>query len=259
MLASYPRPFPAFCCRWGRGIAVAAARAEEGGRQKGSRRRGEDGGRADRPRGALGCAGETEYSDRRTQFFSQHRKMVITMERTKLAPFDCAKELFAALPKGVLLTTKAGDKVNSMVIGWGTLGIEWQTPVFIAFVREHRYTREMLDKNPEFTVNVPVGAYDKKIIGVCGGKSGRNLDKVQAAGLTLVEPEVVSVPAVREFPLTLECRVVYRQQQDLAALTLAPKLKDACYPQDVDSSNVGANRDAHIAYYGEIVSAYLLK
>ena len=185
--------------------------------------------------------------------------MVITMERTKLAPFDCAKELFAALPKGVLLTTKAGDKVNSMVIGWGTLGIEWQTPVFIAFVREHRYTREMLDKNPEFTVNVPVGAYDKKIIGVCGGKSGRNLDKVQAAGLTLVEPEVVSVPAVREFPLTLECRVVYRQQQDLAALTLAPKLKDACYPQDVDSSNVGANRDAHIAYYGEIVSAYLLK
>ena len=179
------------------------------------------------------------------------------MEKMKIVPFDYAKDIFAALPKGVLLTTKAGDKVNSMVIGWGTLGLEWQTPIFIAFVREHRFTREQLDKNPEFTVNVPVGPYDKKIIGVCGGKCGRNMDKIQAAGLTLVAPEVVSVPAVREFPLTLECKVVYSQQQDLAALT--PKFKDACYPQDVDGSAVGSNRDAHIAYYGEIISAYILK
>lgn len=130
-------------------------------------------------------------------------------------------------------------------------------PHFIAFVREHRFTREQLDKNPEFTVNVPVGPYDKKIIGVCGGKCGRNMDKIQAAGLTLVAPEVVSVPAVREFPLTLECKVVYSQQQDLAALT--PKFKDACYPQDVDGSPWVPTRDAHIAYYGEIVSAYILK
>ena len=130
------------------------------------------------------------------------------MEKMKIVPVDYAKDIVAALPKGVLLTTKAGDKVNSMVIGWGTLGLEWQTPIFIAFVREHRFTREQLDKNPEFTVNVPVGPYDKKIIGVCGGKCGRNMDKIQAAGLTLVAPEVVSVPAVREFPLTLECKVV---------------------------------------------------
>lgn len=31
------------------------------------------------------------------------------------------------------------------------------------------------------------------------------------------------------------------------------------YPQDVDGSFHGANRDYHIAYYGEIVSAYIVE
>ena len=34
---------------------------------------------------------------------------------------DYANDIVKALPKGILLTTKA-DKVNSMVIGWGTIG-----------------------------------------------------------------------------------------------------------------------------------------
>ncbi|MCB6314249.1 flavin reductase family protein, partial [Gordonibacter pamelaeae] len=71
-----------------------------------------------------------------------------------------------------------------MTIGWGTLGIDWSSPVFVAYVREHRFTRELLDKNPEFTVNVPFGEYSKKILGICGSKCGRNLDKISEAGLT---------------------------------------------------------------------------
>ena len=38
--------------------------------------------------------------------------------------------------KGILVTTKVGDKVNSMTIGWGTLGIEWGRPIYTVFVRE---------------------------------------------------------------------------------------------------------------------------
>ena len=179
------------------------------------------------------------------------------MERKKIIFSEYAKEILEALPKGILLTTKAGDKVNSMTIGWGTLGIEWSTPIFVAFVREHRFTREQLDKNPEFTINVPFGPYSKKIIGICGAKSGRNMDKIKEAGLTLVESEAISVPALKELPLTLECKVVYQQKQELSIL--AEKFLPGCYPQDVDGSFVGANKDAHIAYYGEIVSAYILQ
>ena len=43
--------------------------------------------------------------------------------------FEYAKEITSAIPKGILITTKV-DKVNSMTIGWGSLGIEWGLPIF---------------------------------------------------------------------------------------------------------------------------------
>ena len=33
---------------------------------------------------------------------------------------DCAGAIIKALQPGILVTTKAGDKINSMTIGWGT-------------------------------------------------------------------------------------------------------------------------------------------
>ena len=168
---------------------------------------------------------------------------------------DYAGDILKALPGGLLLTTKADDKVNSMVIGWGTFGINWSRPAFAVYVREGRFTREQLDKNPEFTVNVPMGDYDKNIIAVCGGKSGRDMDKVAEAGLTLVNPEVISVPAIKEFPLTLECKVIYRQPQELDLLP--EDIQSRMYPQDVPGTYPMANRDPHVTYYGEIVAAYI--
>lgn len=41
-------------------------------------------------------------------------------------------------------------------------------------------------------MNVPYGAFDPKILGVCGSKSGRDMDKAKELGLTLVDPEVIS-------------------------------------------------------------------
>ena len=155
--------------------------------------------------------------------------------------------------KGVLMTTAADGKVNTMTIGWGTLGIQWKKPIFIAFVRQSRYTKELLDKNPEFTVNIPYGEYDKSILGICGTRSGKDIDKIQELGLSLEEPETVSVPGIRQLPLTLECKVIYTQKQDLSALP--QELIDRFYPQ-VDASGF---RDYHIAYYGEILGASLLE
>lgn len=168
---------------------------------------------------------------------------------------DHAGDILKALSRGILLTTKAGDKVNSMVIGWGTFGIVWGRPVFEVYVREGRFTREMLDKNPEFTINVPTGDFDKAVIEICGGKSGRDIDKVKEAGLTLIDPQVISVPAIKEFPLTLECKVIYRQPQELDLLPA--DILERSYPQDVPGTFPMSNRDPHVAYYGQIVAAYI--
>ncbi len=169
---------------------------------------------------------------------------------------DYANVITKALPKDILLTTKA-DKVNSMVIGWGMLGTNWSKPVFTVYVREGRYTRSQLDKNPEFTINIPIGDYDRNIIRICGSKSGRGIDKIKEAGLTLVDSDNISVPAIKEFPLTLECKVMYLQKQDLSALS--GQINHNLYPRDIDGTATGANRDAHVMYYGEIIDAYIIE
>ena len=136
------------------------------------------------------------------------------MNKRKIEITEYTDVITSALKKGVFLTSKVGDKVNTMVIGWGHVGRIWERPVFIAYIRDIRYTREMLDANPEFTVNIPVNGFSKEAFAICGTDSGRNMDKIKEAGLTPVIPEVISVPGIKEFPLTLECQVIYRQEQD---------------------------------------------
>ena len=179
------------------------------------------------------------------------------MIRRKISLSEAAACAAQTLPKGILLTTRVGDKVNSMVIGWGTVGVNWSRPVFAAYVRTGRFTRELLDQNPEFTVNIPLGEPDKKAVSVCGGKSGRDMDKLAACGLHTVPGESVTVPAIREFPVTLECKIIYRQVQDPGLLPEA--LAARYYPQDKKSSFAGSNRDPHVTYFGEIVNAYVLE
>lgn len=170
------------------------------------------------------------------------------MTKKKIDIRDYAGDIIKAMRPGILLTTKVGNKVNSMTIGWGTLGVIWERPVFVAYVRKQRYTREMLDECREFTINVPVGEYRQKILGICGSKSGRDMDKIEAAGLTLVEPEVINTPGIKEFPLTLECRVLYSQEQE------SDKFND-----EITSKFYTIETGDHFCYYGEIVSAYIIE
>lgn len=166
--------------------------------------------------------------------------------------FDYAGHICKAMKKGILLTTKQDNKVNTMTIGWGKIGIEWNRPVFIAYVRETRHSKSMLEATGEFTVNIPCGEFDPNILGYCGRKSGRDTDKIADLNLTLVDSDIISVPGIQELPLTLECRVIYKQQQDLTALP--QEILDRFYP----IAGENGFRDYHIAYYGEILNAYLI-
>ena len=73
------------------------------------------------------------------------------------------------------------------------------------------------------------------------------MDKVAELGLTLVEGDEVAAPAIQELPLTLECRVLYKDEQDESRLP--EDLRERYYSTDAP----------HTAYYAQIVSAYLLK
>ena len=172
--------------------------------------------------------------------------------KRKVEIADYAGKIMEQTSKGILLTAKANGQVNSMTIGWGFLGIQWAKPIFVVLVRQSRHTKKLLDENPEFTVNIPLAAIDPKILGTCGTKSGRDMDKIKELGLTLEDGETVSVPAIKELPLTLECKVIYKQDQDPKAI--APENDERFYAKGTANEN-----DYHTAYYGEITAVYIVE
>lgn len=172
--------------------------------------------------------------------------------KRKIELWDYAGKILEGIGKGALLTVRADGKVNTMTVGWGTLGIEWGKPICTVFVRESRYTKELLDRNPEFTLNIPMDEACREILKVCGTRSGRDMDKFAELGLTEEAPEVISVPGIRQLPLTLECRVIYRQEQVISEMNR--EARERYYPV----SEQFPRGDVHTAYYGQVLSAYII-
>lgn len=169
-----------------------------------------------------------------------------------ISVFDKAGDICKAMKQGILLTSGTMEHPNTMTIGWGMIGIEWGKPVFVALVRESRFTRELVDRGGDFTVNIPYGELDPKILGFCGTKSGRDIDKFAELGLTAVEASRISAPAVAQLPLTLECKVLHRQLQELEE-ALEPSVAKY-YPANTDGK-----RDLHYMYFAEILDAYIIE
>ncbi|KGO33080.1 MAG: flavin reductase family protein [Desulfoprunum sp.] len=156
---------------------------------------------------------------------------------------DQTNALFEQIKRGAFLTVKAGDAINTMTIGWATIGWIWQRPVLMVAVRDSRHTFTLLEKTDNFTITVPMGSGSAKALTLCGTKSGRDMDKFAESGLQpkparTTESPVIDVPGVH-----YECRIVYKSAMDSAFLD--PAL-DKLYPQ----------KDFHTLYFGEILSCY---
>ena len=75
---------------------------------------------------------------------------------------------------------------NTMTASWGHLGSIWGhgggLPTAVAYVRPQRYTKEFVDREEYYTLTFFPAEY-KKALGYLGSHSGRDGDKVAAAGL----------------------------------------------------------------------------
>jgi flavin reductase (DIM6/NTAB) family NADH-FMN oxidoreductase RutF len=70
-----------------------------------------------------------------------------------------------------------------------------------------RYSFELIRKSREFVVNV-IDENLIKAVRICGERSGRDIDKFEAAGLTPVKGTKVNAFAIKESPVSIECKVV---------------------------------------------------
>ena len=80
---------------------------------------------------------------------------------------------------------------------------------------------------------------------------------MKEAGLTLEAPEKNHVPGIREYPLTLECRVLYSQKQD--PKEIPAEILEKFYPQNCGLPGAVDGRDVHTAYIGLIEDAYIIE
>ena len=108
-----------------------------------------------------------------------------------------------------LLTTGNKDKFNTMTVSWGGLGTLWHKPVVTVYVRQNRYTYELLQENDIFTLSFYDEKY-KKDLGVLGSKSGRDEDKIS---LTSLNPDFLDKGiSFKEAKLTIVCKKIYSQE-----------------------------------------------
>ena len=159
-------------------------------------------------------------------------------------PFDYAGQFAEQMKKGILLTTKGEDGVDTMTIGWGSIGYYWRKPVFTCVVRQSRYSDKMISENPVFTVSVPKGDGLDQALKICGTTSGRDGDKFAACSLTAQPGQVVDCPVIGEAWLHFECKIVAKTL--LSEVCLDPDIMGTWYK----------DHDMHVSYYGEIVACY---
>ena len=169
------------------------------------------------------------------------------MKYQDIKVFDHATSMFEQLFKGAFLTTKKGEKVNTMTIAWGGINIVWGRPLFVVYVRYTRDTYDMLEGNDEFTVSVPLAQDRKKELAYCGTKSGRDTDKILDCNFTLLPGKTINTPVLAECDLHYECKIIYRQAMEPGAVS--QDVKDRYY----------STHNYHMIYYGEIVDSYQTK
>ena len=156
--------------------------------------------------------------------------------------------VFDLIGKDWMLITAAGkndrgeEVVNTMTASWGGMGFLWNRAVAFCFVRPQRYTFALTEQAERFSLSFFDEDY-RGALRLCGTKSGRELDKLAAAGLTANREN--GTPFVGESRLVLLCRKLYAG--DIEACGFIDKTQLVHYK----------NNDFHRMYICEIEKIYV--
>lgn len=146
-------------------------------------------------------------------------------------------ENFVKIVADEWMLVSAGDetKYNMMTASWGGFGEMWGKDVALTVIRPQRYTKEFIDNNDYFSLSFY--GDNKKIHGVCGKKSGRDVDKAKEANLTPCFDE--KSVYFKEARLVFICKKIYCQ-----------KIEPECF---IDKDNLKwYDGDFHYSYVGEV-------
>ena len=143
----------------------------------------------------------------------------------------------------MLITAGDKDHFNTMTAAWGGVGFLWKEPMATIFIRPQRYTYQFVEKNDTFSLCF-FDESQRDALKICGTKSGRDMDKMTATGLTPLISKLGNV-YYEEARLVLECRKAYHDDID---------------PEKFFDPNIDRNypkKDYHRMYIGFITNCLL--
>lgn len=120
-----------------------------------------------------------------------------SIEDLELNPFTKIGE------EWTLITAGNKNHYNTMTASWGGMGVLWGKNVIFAFIRDSRYTKELIDEGEFFSLSFLNEEY-RDAMNYCGEHSGRDEDKWAKSGLTPGFRH--GIPYVDEANLVVLCR-----------------------------------------------------
>ena len=138
------------------------------------------------------------------------------------------------------ITAEAEGKANAMTASWGGVGVMWGKNVATIYIRQSRYTKELIDSSDTFSVNFFEDSPMHSTLNYLGKSSGRNEDKI--AGARLHVNHALGTPFLDEAKFVILCRKM-SATPITADQFVDPAIADKWY----------ADGDMHTMYIGEIL------
>ena len=116
-----------------------------------------------------------------------------------------AGNMLYPLPAVMVSCQRPKEKPNIITVAW--TGTICSTPAMVSIsVRPERYSYDIIKETGEFVINLTTEKLTYAT-DFCGVRSGRDIDKFNAAHLTPIPGVHVSAPLIEESPVNIECRV----------------------------------------------------
>ena len=145
----------------------------------------------------------------------------------------------------------AGNRVshNSCIIGYGTLGVLWNKPVFVVYVKPDRYTYQFMQWTTFFTVSFIKKSLFKRFE-VYGEQSGKYVNKEEESGSHMIFFDNGGI-TFREAEEVYVCRMLAKSNID--EKDLAP---DIIQIYKTSAELFKQSEEPHTIFIGEIIGYY---
>ena len=102
------------------------------------------------------------------------------------------------------VTAEADGKANAMTVSWGGVGVMWGKNVATIYIRDSRYTKELIDASDTFSINFFEDDHMHSTLNYLGKVSGHNEDKI--AGARLHINHMTGTPFLDEAKFVILCK-----------------------------------------------------